>query len=146
MDHILRTASSIYSLISGPSNPSTARELLEKASLFIQIVEASPCAPHLPRYDTNVVKLQINDLEREAAEAGLPLTITNYFTIVLRKMVEQVLQIFCKIITRYLTECGNKDRLVLIALEHLIHLTLFGDELCLEAIQVVSFAKSFLGS
>uniref|UniRef100_A0A0R3PQZ3 Insc_C domain-containing protein n=1 Tax=Angiostrongylus costaricensis TaxID=334426 RepID=A0A0R3PQZ3_ANGCS len=34
-----------------------------------------------------------------------------------------------------LTECSNKDRLVLIALEHFIHLVLFGDELCLEAIQ-----------
>ncbi|VDM78746.1 unnamed protein product [Strongylus vulgaris] len=143
MDHILRTASSIHALLSGPSNPSTARELLAKTSLFIQIVEASPCAQHLPKYDTNVVKLQINDLEREAVETGMPLAITNYFTIVLRKMLEQVLQIFCKvgykftcrIITRYLTECGNKDRLVLIALEHLIHLVLFGDELCLEAIQ-----------
>uniref|UniRef100_A0A158P7E7 Insc_C domain-containing protein n=1 Tax=Angiostrongylus cantonensis TaxID=6313 RepID=A0A158P7E7_ANGCA len=51
-------------------------------------------------------------------------------------MIEQVLQIFCKIITRYLTECSNKDRLVLIALEHFIHLVLFGDELCLEAIQL----------
>ncbi|RCN29698.1 hypothetical protein ANCCAN_24541, partial [Ancylostoma caninum] len=109
--------------------------LLTKTTAFIQIIEASPCAQHLPKYDTNVVKLQVNELQRDAAEAGLPLTITNYFTIVLRKMIEQVLQIFCKIITRYLTECGNKDRLVVIALEHLIHLVLFGDELCLEAIQ-----------
>ncbi|EYC13955.1 hypothetical protein Y032_0042g624 [Ancylostoma ceylanicum] len=135
MDHILRTASSIYSLLSGPSDPSTAKDLLTKTTVFIQIIEASPCAQHLPKYDTNVVKLQVNELQRDAAEAGLPLTITNYFTIVLRKMIEQVLQIFCKIITRYLTECGNKDRLVVIALEHLIHLVLFGDELCLEAIQ-----------
>lgn len=100
------------------------------------------------------MKLQVNDLQRETAESGNPLAITNYFTIVVRKMVEQVLQVFCKvrgafkdllrrilseslqIIARYLTECSNKDRLVLIALEHLVHLVLFGDELCLEAIQV----------
>ncbi|WKX96824.1 hypothetical protein Q1695_012903 [Nippostrongylus brasiliensis] len=135
MDHVLRTASAIYAQLGIATNPTAARELLEKTSVFIQIVEASPCAQHLPKYDTNVVKLQVNELQREAIETGLPLTITNYFTIVVRKMVEQVLQVFCKIIARYLTECGNKDRLVLIALEHLIHLVLFGDELCLEAIQ-----------
>ncbi|KAJ1353814.1 hypothetical protein KIN20_010569 [Parelaphostrongylus tenuis] len=135
MDHVLRMASSISSLLSAPSDPSTAKDLLEKTNAFIQIIEASPCAQHLPKYDTGVVKLQVNDLQRESAESGRPLGITNYFTIVLRKMIEQVLQIFCKIITRYLTECSNKDRLVLIALEHFIHLILFGDELCLEAIQ-----------
>uniref|UniRef100_A0A7I5E840 Insc_C domain-containing protein n=1 Tax=Haemonchus contortus TaxID=6289 RepID=A0A7I5E840_HAECO len=135
MDHVLRTASSIFAQLGGPTNPSTAKELLDRTTAFIQIIESSPCAHHLPKYDTNVVRLQINDLQREAAETGLPLTITNYFTIVVRKMIEQVLQVFCKIIARYLTECGNKDRLVLIALEHLIHLVLFGDDLCLEAIQ-----------
>ncbi|VDO68866.1 unnamed protein product, partial [Haemonchus placei] len=135
MDHVLRTASSIFAQLGGPANPSTAKELLDRTTAFIQIVESSPCAHQLPKYDTNVVRLQINDLQREAAETGSPLTITNYFTIVVRKMIEQVLQVFCKIIARYLTECGNKDRLVLIALEHLIHLVLFGDDLCLEAIQ-----------
>ncbi|PIO73301.1 hypothetical protein TELCIR_04723 [Teladorsagia circumcincta] len=135
MDHVLRTASSIFAQLGTPSDPSTAKELLSKTSVFIQIIEASPCAQHLPKYDTNVVKLQVNDLQRESSESGQPLTITNYFTIVVRKMIEQVLQVFCKIIARYLTECGNKDRLVLIALEHLIHLVLFGDDLCLEAIQ-----------
>ncbi|VDL77026.1 unnamed protein product [Nippostrongylus brasiliensis] len=125
MDHVLRTASAIYAQLGIATNPTAARELLEKTSVFIQIVEASPCAQHLPKYDTNVVKLQVNELQREAIETGLPLTITNYFTIVVRKMVEQVLQVFCKIIARYLTECGNKDRLVLIALEHLIHLVYY---------------------
>ncbi|KAK6057589.1 hypothetical protein COOONC_04890 [Cooperia oncophora] len=80
----------------GP-DPSTARELLSKTTVFIQIIEASPCAQHLPKYDTNVVKLQVNDLQREASESGMPLTITNYFTIVVRKMIEQVLQVFCKV-------------------------------------------------
>ncbi|ETN70940.1 hypothetical protein NECAME_14444 [Necator americanus] len=37
----------------------------------------------------NVVKLQLNDIQRETTDTGLPLHITNYFTIVLRKMVEQ---------------------------------------------------------
>uniref|UniRef100_A0A1I7W7D7 Sister chromatid cohesion protein n=1 Tax=Heterorhabditis bacteriophora TaxID=37862 RepID=A0A1I7W7D7_HETBA len=135
MDHVLRTSSAIYSLLSGATTPSSVRDLLAKAEIFIQIIVTSPCAQSLPKYDINVVKLQISDLQRDSTDSGSPLGITNYFTIVLRKVVEQVLQIFCRIICKYLTECGNKDRLVIIALEHLIHLTLFGDELCLEAIQ-----------
>ncbi|KAK6043551.1 hypothetical protein COOONC_18945 [Cooperia oncophora] len=137
MDHVLRTASSIFAQLAGPSDPSTARELLSKTTVFIQIIEASPCAQHLPKYDTNVVKLQVNDLQREASESGMPLTITNYFTIVVRKMIEQVLQVFCKIIARYLTECGNKDRLVLIAppKRSLFTYAVWRSDLCLEAIQ-----------
>ncbi|KJH52053.1 hypothetical protein DICVIV_01754 [Dictyocaulus viviparus] len=135
-DHVLRTASSIFSILSlSSTSTSTASELLAKTKLFIQIIESSPCSPHLPKHDVNIVKLQMDDLQRESIKSGKPLAITNHFVIVLRKMIEQTLQIFCKIISRYLTECSNKDRLVVIAVEHLIHLVLFGDELCLEAIQ-----------
>lgn len=62
-------------------------------------------------------------------------TVSNYFTIIVRKLVEQVLQLFARIICKYLNECGSRDRLVVIALEHLIHVALFGDELSLEIIQ-----------
>lgn len=41
-----------------------------------------------------------------------------------------------QIIPQYLSQCDNKDRLLTIALEQLVHLLLFGDELCLEAIRV----------
>ncbi|PAV83020.1 hypothetical protein WR25_24978 [Diploscapter pachys] len=135
MDHVLRTSSSIYTLLATPSIPATARDLLTKASVFIQLVENSPCAQQLPKYDINVVKMQISNLQKEANSTNQPIKTTNYFTIVLRKMIEQVLQLFGKIIARYLRDCGNRDRLVVIALEHLIHLSLFGDELSLEAIQ-----------
>ncbi|CAJ0945899.1 unnamed protein product, partial [Mesorhabditis belari] len=144
MDHVLRTASSIYSLVSSSQTPQTARDLLAKSAVFIQIVESSPCASFLPKYDLDVVRLQLGDLQRSLPDPSIvhpqtiiskPPLITNYFTIVLRRMVEQVLSLFSKIISRYLGECVNKDRLLTIALEHLIHLVLFGDELCLETIQ-----------
>ncbi|CAJ0576523.1 unnamed protein product, partial [Mesorhabditis spiculigera] len=144
MDHILRTASSIYSLLSSAQTPQTARDLLAKAAVFIQIVETSPCGTFLPKYDIDVVRLQLADLQQSlpepcSIEQHLPQQksplITNYFTIVLRRMVELVLSLFAKIIARYLGECVNKDRLLAIALEHLIHLVLFGDDMCLETIQ-----------
>lgn len=52
-----------------------------------------------------------------------------------------------QLISQYLSECANHDRLLLIALEQLIHLLLFGDELCLEAIRVGmnSTFRPFLG-
>ncbi len=36
---------------------------------------------------------------------------------------------------RFLAECTNKDKYLPKALEHLVHLSLFGDELCLEVVQ-----------
>lgn len=44
--------------------------------------------------------------------------------------------VFVRVITTYLSECINKDNMLVVALEHLVHLLLFGDELCLEAIRV----------
>lgn len=60
-------------------------------------------------------------------------------------MLEQSLIVFLRITANYLNECTNKDRLLLIALEHLVHLLLFSDELCLEAIRV-SFVEISLRS
>ena len=64
MDHVLRTSSSIYTLLATPSIPATARDLLTKASVFIQLVENSPCAQQLPKYDISVVKMQISNLQK----------------------------------------------------------------------------------
>uniref|UniRef100_A0A8R1IVZ2 Protein inscuteable homologue C-terminal domain-containing protein n=1 Tax=Caenorhabditis japonica TaxID=281687 RepID=A0A8R1IVZ2_CAEJA len=58
---------------------------------------------------------------------------TNFFAILLRKTIESVLLVF--IISKYLSEGNGKDRMTPICLEHLIHICLFGDELCIEAIQ-----------
>lgn len=60
----------------------------------------------------------------------------DYSNVVVRRMLEQSLIVLLRITTNYLNECTNRDRLLVIALEHLVHLLLFGDELCLEAIRV----------
>jgi hypothetical protein len=64
------------------------------------------------------------------------------FLVVVRRMLEQSMLVFLRVIAQYLNECSNKDRLLVIALEHLIHLLLFGDELCLEAIRVSLLGES----
>ncbi|CAD6192171.1 unnamed protein product [Caenorhabditis auriculariae] len=135
MDHVLRTSSAVYTLLSTTLNPQLCRDLLAKSSVFVQLVETSPCADALPKSDMAALKTQIADLQRNQPN-GIDLNnMNNCFAILLRKNIEQVLQIFTRIICKYLAECGNKDRLVTISLEHLIHICLFGDELCLEAIQ-----------
>lgn len=78
----------------------------------------------------------MRDCQRDAVMCGTELAVSDYFSIVLRKMILQTLLIFAKIIPTYLSQCDNKDRLLTIALEQLVHLLLFGDELCLEAIRV----------
>ncbi|CAI4224743.1 unnamed protein product [Auanema sp. JU1783] len=137
MDHVLRTASSIYTLFSQTCDHSVLKDLSTKSTMFIQILESSPCVYYLPKSDISAVKSQISELQRSPIdEMSSSLGQSNYFVIIVRKMVEQVLQLFAKIISKHINECGNKDRLLVIALEHLIHIILFGDELCLETIQV----------
>jgi hypothetical protein len=43
---------------------------------------------------------------------------------------------FLKILSKYLGHCSAQDRLLLIALEQFVHLLLFGDELCVEAVRM----------
>lgn len=64
------------------------------------------------------------------------LELLDYSSVVVRRMLEQSLIIFLRITATYLNDCTNKDRLLPIALEHLVHLLLFSDEFCLEAIRV----------
>lgn len=61
---------------------------------------------------------------------------SNFLIVLLRKIIHEILFIFARIISTYLAECTNRDRLLVIALEHLIHLMLFDDEICHVIIQV----------
>ncbi|KHN82465.1 hypothetical protein Tcan_15724 [Toxocara canis] len=133
MDHVLRTSSAINSLLNSSSDVNTSRELITKAHVFIQIIEGSRCARFLP--DIALVKQLISNLQAEHNSTGHPIVVSSYFAFMLRKLVEGVLMIFSRIISQYLGDCMNKDRLLVIALEHLIHLMLFGDEICLEVVQ-----------
>ncbi|VDM42059.1 unnamed protein product [Toxocara canis] len=117
MDHVLRTSSAINSLLNSSSDVNTSRELITKA------------------HDIALVKQLISNLQAEHNSTGHPIVVSSYFAFMLRKLVEGVLMIFSRIISQYLGDCMNKDRLLVIALEHLIHLMLFGDEICLEVVQ-----------
>uniref|UniRef100_A0A915DFJ9 Protein inscuteable homologue C-terminal domain-containing protein n=1 Tax=Ditylenchus dipsaci TaxID=166011 RepID=A0A915DFJ9_9BILA len=120
MDHILRTGSAMYSLLTaGLHNPKVSKELFHKTNFYIQTVRQSACAKFMPNSDIELVLCAMRDAEREANLSEKSLLLSDYFAIVVRKMLEQSMIVL----------------LLLIALEHLVHLLLFGDELCLEAIK-----------
>ncbi|EFP07604.1 CRE-INSC-1 protein [Caenorhabditis remanei] len=136
MDHVLRTSSALYTLLSSPLDPSICRDLLAKSSVFIQLLESSPCSNYLPKTEIARLKLNVQELQKNRDKGTIDMNnMTNFFAILLRKSIESVLLVFVRIIGKYLSETNGKDRLTPICLEHLIHICLFGDELCIEAIQ-----------
>ncbi|TMS34561.1 hypothetical protein L596_002126 [Steinernema carpocapsae] len=128
MDHVLRASSAIYTLSRGRSEENKL-EIMKKTAVLIEIMRASPCSQFLSSKEIALVQEGVKSLKNEQPYSF------SHFTILVRNMVEMVLQIFARIICQFLVECVNKDRLLVIALEHLIHLLLFGDELCLETIK-----------
>ncbi|KAI1727615.1 CRE-INSC-1 protein [Ditylenchus destructor] len=137
MDHILRTSSAIFSLLNAnPRDERISRELHQKVNHYIRIIRQSPCANQAIESDIELVVCAIRDAERDASMKGCPLQLSDYTAIVIRKMLEQSMIIFVRIICNYLFDCVNKDHLLVVALEHLIHLLLFDDEsVKLEAIK-----------
>ncbi|UMM17226.1 hypothetical protein L5515_013883 [Caenorhabditis briggsae] len=136
MDHVLRTSSALYTLLSSPLDPSICRDLLAKSSVFLQLLESSPCTNYLPKTEIARLKMNVQELQKNPDKGIMDMNnMTNFFAILLRKSIESVLLVFVRIIGKYLSETNGKDRLTPICLEHLIHICLFGDELCIEAIQ-----------
>uniref|UniRef100_A0A1I8AU39 Insc_C domain-containing protein n=1 Tax=Steinernema glaseri TaxID=37863 RepID=A0A1I8AU39_9BILA len=128
MDHVLRASSAIYTLTKGNSEENKL-EITKKTTVLIEIMRASPCAQFSSSKEIALVQEGVKKLKEEKGYSF------SHFAILVRNMVEMILQIFSRIICHFLAEAVNKDRLLVIALEHLIHLLLFGDELCLEAIK-----------
>ncbi|CCD63542.1 Protein inscuteable homologue C-terminal domain-containing protein [Caenorhabditis elegans] len=136
MDHVLRTSSALYTLLSSALDPATCRDLLAKSSVFIQLLESSPCTNYLPKTEMARLKMNVQELQKNRDKGIIDMNnMTNFFAILLRKSIESVLLVFVRIISKNLCESNGKDRLTPICLEHLIHICLFGDELCIEAIQ-----------
>ncbi|KAK0394686.1 hypothetical protein QR680_000874 [Steinernema hermaphroditum] len=128
MDHVLRASSAIYTLTKGQTDEHKL-EIMKKTTVLIEIMRASPCSQFLSSKEIALVQEGVKNLKEEKPYSF------SHFTILVRNLVEMVLQIFARIICHFLAEAVNKDRLLVIALEHLIHLLLFGDELCLETIK-----------
>lgn len=140
MDHILRVASTVLTLLdSNTEDVKLTRELIQKTKLYIEITKQSACGPFLNQDDLYPVTDFIDQLERRCNNTinNLP----DYFNIYVRKMIEQSMVVYARVTCIYLNECVNKDRLLIIALEHLIHLLLFGDEILLEAIRLKSIER-----
>ncbi|GMS84292.1 hypothetical protein PENTCL1PPCAC_6467 [Pristionchus entomophagus] len=123
MDHILRVASSIFALINRPSQSSL---LSSKTTLFIQMLQSSPLSSFLPKQEIKIVKDVISNSDGS--------TIAYNRILMIRKLVDNILHLFVKIMSSYLSEVSPKDRLLSVALEHLVHISLFGDELCIHSI------------
>ncbi|GMT14907.1 hypothetical protein PFISCL1PPCAC_6204, partial [Pristionchus fissidentatus] len=123
MDHLLRVSSSIFALFNRPTQFSV---LSSKTNLFIQMLQSSPLAPFLNKQEVKIVKEILSNSE------GIPIAYNGILMI--RKLVDNILHQFVKIMSSYLSEVSPKDRLLSVALEHLVHISLFGDELCIEAI------------
>ncbi|CAD5216195.1 unnamed protein product [Bursaphelenchus xylophilus] len=135
MDHVLRIASTVLTLLdSNLSDKKLKRELIQKTKVYIEITKQSQCGPFLQDDDFDPVLAIVQDLEQQRFPEVYDI-VPEYFNIYVRKMIEQSMSVFVKVICVYLNDSSNKDRLLVIALEHMIHLLLFGDDISLEAIR-----------
>ncbi|CAG9536508.1 unnamed protein product [Cercopithifilaria johnstoni] len=130
IDHVLRVCSTFHTALNDDTNEKWTSDLICEAKVFIITVQCSPCFTFLSAHDIATVKRMIFDLESEQNCTERPVSASNFLIVLLRKIIHEMLIIFAKIISEYLAECTNHDRLLIIALEQLIHLMLFGDEIC----------------
>ncbi|KAI6242800.1 Insc-C domain-containing protein [Aphelenchoides fujianensis] len=104
LDHVLRIAG---------TDERVGRELVQKVSIYVQIVrQSSLCGPLLAEEDLRPLLATIND------SSSRPPVITDHFLIAVRRLLEQTLLVFVRLIAVYLSECSNSDRLLSIALDH----------------------------
>uniref|UniRef100_A0A0R3RL05 Insc_C domain-containing protein n=1 Tax=Elaeophora elaphi TaxID=1147741 RepID=A0A0R3RL05_9BILA len=130
VDHVLRACSTFHAALNYELSKKWTNELICEAKVLIVAIQCSPCFALLPAHDIAAVQQMISDLESEQNCTDRPVSAPNFLIVLLRKIIHEILIIFAKIISVYLAECSNRDRLLVIALEHLIHLMLFGDEIC----------------
>uniref|UniRef100_A0A1I7T775 NR LBD domain-containing protein n=1 Tax=Caenorhabditis tropicalis TaxID=1561998 RepID=A0A1I7T775_9PELO len=95
MDHVLRTSSALYTLLSSPLDPSICRYLLAKSSVFIQLLESSPCSSFLSKTEMARLKMNVQELQKNKDKVAMDMNnMTNFFAILLRKSIESVLLVF----------------------------------------------------
>ncbi|KAI6188352.1 CBN-INSC-1 protein [Aphelenchoides besseyi] len=132
LDHILRIAGTVFTLLDAElENERIGRELVQKVSIYIQTVRQSLCNLFISEEDLRPVISTVN----EVLNSSGPFVLSDHFLVAVRRLLEQTLLVFVRVITVYLSGCSNSDRLLTIALDHFVHLLLFGDELCVEAVR-----------
>uniref|UniRef100_A0A914HTC1 Protein inscuteable homologue C-terminal domain-containing protein n=1 Tax=Globodera rostochiensis TaxID=31243 RepID=A0A914HTC1_GLORO len=110
------------------------KKLLTNTKAYIRLLAECPCAAQMPQSELELVRRAMQDAEGELLKYD-SVQPNDYLGVCIRRMLEQTLLVFVRLISHYLSECANHDQLLLIALEQFVHLLLFGDELCLEAIR-----------
>uniref|UniRef100_A0A8R1TK83 Protein inscuteable homologue C-terminal domain-containing protein n=1 Tax=Onchocerca volvulus TaxID=6282 RepID=A0A8R1TK83_ONCVO len=129
IDHVLRVCSTLHAALNDENSGKFTGNLICEAKVLITSIQCSPCFTFLSADDVETVCRMIFALESEE-HCSERLAASDFLTVLLRKIIHEILIIFATIISSYLAECTNQDRLLVIALEHLIHLMLFGDEIC----------------
>lgn len=83
MDHILRTSSSLYSLLGADlNNVSVSRELFYKTGIYLQVITHSPYFEHMPKADIELVQSAMRDAEKTCDEYRCPLVLSDYFMVI----------------------------------------------------------------
>ncbi|KAL3993994.1 hypothetical protein ACH3XW_19910 [Acanthocheilonema viteae] len=135
IDNVLRVCSTFHAALNDEISEKWTNDLICEAKVLIVTIQCSPCLTFLSAHDLSTVQQMISHLESEQTYTERPVSASNFLIVLLRKIIHEMLIIFARIISVYLAECTNRDRLLVIALEHLIHLMLFGDEICHVIIQ-----------
>nr|CDP91863.1 BMA-INSC-1, isoform b [Brugia malayi] len=130
IDHVLRVCSTFHAALNNEMNEKWTSDIICEAKVLIATIQSLPCITFLSPHDIATVQQMISDLESDEKDKGKPINASNFLIVLLRKIIHEILIIFARIISTYLAECSNRDRLLVIALEHFIHLMLFGDEIC----------------
>uniref|UniRef100_A0A915Q4S0 Protein inscuteable homologue C-terminal domain-containing protein n=1 Tax=Setaria digitata TaxID=48799 RepID=A0A915Q4S0_9BILA len=135
IDHVLRVSSTLHSVLNDEINEKCTNDLVCETKVLIATIQCSPCFAFLSVPDITTIQRMICDLESKRHHTQRPVVASKFLIVLLEKTVNAVLIIFARIISAHLSECTSRDRLLVIALEHLIHLMLFGDEICITIIQ-----------
>ncbi|KAM3719684.1 Protein inscuteable [Dirofilaria immitis] len=130
IDHVLRVCSTFHIALNDEINEKWTSNIICEAKVLIATIQCSPCFTFLSTHDITTVRRMIFNLESKEHYRERPVIASNFLIVLLRKIIHEILTIFAKIISAYLAECTNRDRLLITALEHLIYLMLFDDRTC----------------
>ncbi|VDK83816.1 unnamed protein product [Litomosoides sigmodontis] len=139
IDHVLRVCSTFHTVLNDEISGKWSNDLICEAKVLIVAIQCSPCATFLSAHDIATVQQIISELQSEHCSTERSVSASIFPIALLRKIIHEVLVTFARIISAHLAECTNHDRLLIIALEHLIHLMLFGDEICRVIIECGGF-------
>ncbi|KAL3125996.1 hypothetical protein niasHT_003593 [Heterodera trifolii] len=125
---VLRLSSIIFANLGTVSSEcrrfSGTKKLLSNTKAYIRLLSECPCAAQMPQSEMELVRRAMQDAEGELLKYD-NVQPNDYLAVCVRRMLEQTLLVFIRLISHYLAECTNHDQLLLIALEQFVHLLLW---------------------